>query len=496
MGVIALMYLFSGFKPEGFTGNSLLSDKSIAVLAFNDMSPDGDQEYFCDGISEEIINNLVQIKELKVIGRSSSFQFKGQNPDHRVVGEKLGVSTFLEGSIRKYGNKIRVTAQLINVDDGSHIWSKTFDRDLDDIFKIQDEISQNIARQLKVSFGLSKTKEVNLDIYDIYLQAKTLLNQRGEAVDRAITLFEDILELDSTYQPAWTGLAQAWTVNSLYKVSSSEESHGLIFKQSLDLAENAARRALQLEPEDPESLAAMATIYRDRGQWGIAYDYYKRAYSLNGKSPIILEDYVQFLSAVGYVTKSLELSNILIALDPLTPLYITWHGNTLRLNKELQASIKTYKKSIEVDPNFLFSAVGALKIYLQYDRLDSALDLVNNSLAFSQARKINYSVQIKAELEKDFTFDFSQIPPELRLIHPIIALDRKDVLMETHKSKAPGSTIFGFSYWDIYNAIIYGYANDPWFKELIIDSGLVEFWKENGWPAYCKPVGDNDFVWE
>src|SRR5204862_6893647 len=161
-----------------------ISEKSIAVLPFANMSNDPEQEYFSDGMAEEILNSLAHLKDLKVAGRTSAFQFKGKNIDLREVGDKLGVSKVLEGSVRKQGNRLRITAQLINVDDGFHLWSERYDRNMDDVFAIQDEIALAITENLKVILLenekaiFTKSYTENTEAYEFYLRGRFYLNKR------------------------------------------------------------------------------------------------------------------------------------------------------------------------------------------------------------------------------------------------------------------------------------------------------------------------------
>jgi len=197
-------------------------EKSIAVLPFNNMSNDPEQDYFSDGMAEEIINSLVHIKELKIAGRTSSAQFKGKNIDLRDIGKKLGVVTVLEGSIRKQGTRIRITAQLINVEDGFHLWSEKFDREINDIFAIQDEISFAIAEQLKVTLfekdreRITKSATHNAEAYELYLKGRFHLNRRGKYVYTSIDYFKQAIALDPGYALAYAGYADACSMSAGY----------------------------------------------------------------------------------------------------------------------------------------------------------------------------------------------------------------------------------------------------------------------------------------
>lgn len=195
-----------------------IPEKSIAVLPFVNMSADQDNEYFSDGVTEEIINALTKVSDLKVIARTSSFAFKGKNVDVRTIGQQLGVSIVLEGSIRKVKNRVRITAQLINTEDGVHLWSKNYDRVLDDIFQLQDEISELIADQIRENFGhfeipvfthLPRTH--NIDAYDLWLKGSYHLKRKGfDDIKKAMRFFQDAIQLDASYADSYSSLGEAY----------------------------------------------------------------------------------------------------------------------------------------------------------------------------------------------------------------------------------------------------------------------------------------------
>lgn len=194
-------------------GEAAASEKSIAVLPFVDMSPAHDQEYFCDGISEEILDALAKIDGLRVLARTSSFAFKGRNADVAEIGQKLNVRHVLEGSLRRDGNRIRVTAQLINARDGFHVWSETFERELQGVFAVQDEITRAIVDALKVKLAVAPPARApqNTTAYDLYLQGLYLSNKADEeSLRKSLEFFQRALDLDPSYARAWTGIAKAW----------------------------------------------------------------------------------------------------------------------------------------------------------------------------------------------------------------------------------------------------------------------------------------------
>jgi TolB-like protein len=221
--------------------------KSIAVLPFVNMSNDPEQEYFSDGISEEIINTLVQIPGLKVAGRTSAFSFKNRNEDLRAVGEKLNVNTILEGSVRKSGNRIRITAQLIEASTGYHLWSQKFDRELNDVFVIQDEIAKAIVEQLQVTLEgkpaipKERLQTQNVEAYQLYLKGKAFFYKRGVDMFEGIRCFEEALKIDPDYPLALAGMAESYTMLCLHSYLSPEEAW--------PKADTVANRAFHLGPD-------------------------------------------------------------------------------------------------------------------------------------------------------------------------------------------------------------------------------------------------------
>src|SRR3989454_4411101 len=242
------------------------TEKSIAVLPFTNMSSDPEIEYFGDGIAEEIINALARLPGLRVAGRSSAFSFKGKHEDLRVIGDKLAVASVLEGSVRKAGAQLRITAQLVNVADGYDLWSERFDREPEDAFAIQEEIARTIADRLQVSLAggaertLLRPHTENLEAYQLYLKGRGLLYKRGVAIWHALEAFRAALELDPEYALASAGLADAYTLLGMYGV--------LRPPNALPQARAAARRSVELGPELAEAHNAVAG--GRGGGWGWA----------------------------------------------------------------------------------------------------------------------------------------------------------------------------------------------------------------------------------
>jgi adenylate cyclase len=232
--------------------------KSIAVLPFVNMSNDSEQEYFSDGITEEILNSLANVKDLRVAGRTSSFHFKGKNMDLRKIGQKLNVQTVLEGSVRKQGNQLRITAQLVNVEDGYHFWSERYDRAMDDIFAIQDEIALSITEKLKITL-LEKEKAIiqkrpteHTEAYDLYLKGRFYLNKRGAGIKKGLEYFQKAATIEPAVSLAYSGMADAYSILAFYGTIPPDIA--------IPKVKQNAEKAIQSDAANAEAFTALAFI--------------------------------------------------------------------------------------------------------------------------------------------------------------------------------------------------------------------------------------------
>jgi serine/threonine protein kinase len=310
---------------------------SIAVMPFVDMSPEQDQEYFCDGMSEEIINALTQIDGLRVIARTSAFAFKGKSEDIREIGRKLDVGTLLEGSVRKAGNRIRITAQLITVSDGSHIWSERYDRDLDDVFAVQDEIAKVIVERLRGELTprearrLTTPRQIDPGTHEAYLRACHYMGRhiismtnRPDEQDRAVELFREAINRDPEYADAWSGLAITY---SLLRRWGGRKDAGA-------LAREAAARALELDETDALAHTALGRIAEAEGLgWEAADREFELALELGPGSAaahtsfgfhLCLEG--RFRRGIAELTRGLELDPLEYSRHSSLEIGLLWAG--------------------------------------------------------------------------------------------------------------------------------------------------------------------------
>jgi serine/threonine protein kinase len=365
---------------------------SIAVLPFRDMSPQQDQAYFCEGIAEELINALVKIEGLRVAARTSSFQFKDRGTDIHKIGEQLNVTTVLEGSIRKAGDRLRITAQLIKVEDGFHIWSEKYDRDLDDIFAIQDEISLSIVDRLKVRLlrdersALIKRHTIDQEAHSLYLKGLYFWNRRLEGgMRKALELFQQAIEKDPGYALAHVGIADVHTVTGFFGYLSPSET--------FPKAKAAAEKALAIDGtlgEAHASLAWATTCYD--WDWPSAEKLYARAIDLNPQYATAHEWYAIHLWAMGRFDEAIAEAERARELDPLSLIINTIVGIAYYFAGRYDESIANHKKALELDPNFLLANTYLTMPYVEEGKYDAAVDIMRRveSAAAEHAYSLGY----------------------------------------------------------------------------------------------------------
>jgi serine/threonine-protein kinase len=288
---------------------------SIAVLPFLNMSPDKDQEYFSDGISEEILNALAQVEGLRVIGRTSSFSMKGRNEDLRAIGQRLNAANLLEGSVRRSGQRVRITAQLIEAAGGSHLWSQEFDRELTDVFAVQEEIARDVVAALRLKLlpaAGQPAPTVNADAHDLYLRGIALMARgSGEAFELAVEAFAKAVERDPTYALAWAALSRArfWAADQGTKLDPSTE-----WPKALQ----AAERAITLAPTLGEAYLARGGLRQAVKQdWAAAQIDLERARALSPGNSEVLMQYGSLLIAVGRLPEASAVLEQAVDRDPL-----------------------------------------------------------------------------------------------------------------------------------------------------------------------------------
>ncbi len=465
----------------------LLRDPSIAVLPFTDISPEQDQGYFSDGISEELLNVLVKVKGLKVASRTSSFTYKDSTQSLAEIAEELKVDHVLEGSVRKAGNRVRITAQLIDADTDRHIWSETFDRELVDIFAIQDEIANAIVAALSTELGiLPETRNIsvatatdNLDAYELYLKARGLFLARKQ-LEESIVLFERAVELDPKFTRAWEGLA------AVYAIAESWQFTGREWK---NLAIQAAKRALELDPGLSTPWAVMGEIAKQKGD---------------------------FVSAMDHTSRAIQL-------DPSNATNYLWRGidySTLGFQTEAIADLK---RCLEIDPAYANCKRHlAMSSMIENDN-ELALSLIQQiagvgltnpfHIQFTQ-RLVSLGNRLAATLllfsvaGADRTFPAAAVVDAMEFPERDHGRGLEKLLNwgETYESTPaifPNLMAVFKAYrlvepdgynnrwvWLKENA---GFRSSEYFAPYMTMTGALAYWREKGFPPGCRPLAGDDF---
>jgi TolB-like protein/class 3 adenylate cyclase/Tfp pilus assembly protein PilF len=360
------------------------SQKSIAVLPFINLGNDPEQEYFGEGIAEDIINSLTHIRDLKVAGRMSSFQFKSEKANLREIGEKLGVSNVLEGSIRKQGNTVRVIVQLINIKDGFHLWSEKFDRPLNDIFSIQDEIALAITEKLKVTLlaneldKLTQSPTQNSDAYDLYLKGRFYVIRRGTYVLTGLEYFLKAINIDKNFALAYAGCADAYLLLATYGMASPRE---LMIK-----AKDNAEKAIAINPMLCEPYCSLAYYYTCyEWNWDAAKKNFIQSLELNQRyNEVHLRYGYNYLCWIeGNFPEAEKHGLAAIKVEPLHSISYGTYSLILHAAGKFEKALQVCKAGIDLDANSFLCRLNEGNIYLAMERFDEAIASYNAALEIS-----------------------------------------------------------------------------------------------------------------
>ena len=358
--------------------NPAARQPSIAVLPFTNMSRDADDEYFSDGLSEEIINALVKVPGLKVIARTSAFAFKGQNTDIRKIAEVLGVANVLEGSVRRAGNRIRVTAQLITAADGSHLWSERYDRQMEDIFEVQDEISRAITDQLKVALVGVKQATRNLEAYELYLKGRHLANQRlPVTVRQAINAFEEAIKLDPEFALAYSGLADCYGILRVYGWISAAEGGAPALA--------AMSKAVALAPNVWEVIFSRGFYTFYFGNWREAGPDFQKAVLCNSQSSLA-QGYMGIFHGMNRrADEAVAHTMQACRQDPVSPYIHGLSACCFHLLDQFDKAERYARKALDLQPNYLFGLWMLGLSLSSQGRHEEAVETIEQVVAISRA---------------------------------------------------------------------------------------------------------------
>lgn len=469
------------------------TDKSIAVLPFLDMSDSKDQGYFADGLSEELINRLTQLDGLLVTGRTSSFFFKGRNDDLRSIGEQLSVGHVLEGSVRKSGEQLRVTAQLIDVSTGFHLWSDVFDSPYSDVFEIQEEIAESVATALAVRLNVGEMGKLvggtnDVEAFEEFMLGGAVQKQfTAEAILQAIQHFKRATELDPGFALAWVRLGNAYRVVRLTLGDDEAEN----WQQ---LADDAIGRALSLAPNEDYVLRTAAYVEVDRQNWTQAQRYFDQL--LADQPPGSQNEshaYLDLLAKVGKADEAVLRRERVLIRDPLHPDTAMYLGHLYLMQGRFNDAFEQFEAGMQLE---------GYRVQLSHEGLVTALASRQPTLATRWLdRVIEYQQPGGKGVHEAMRERFGDTGAALDWIRRGFE----------NQSISDYYVIVWASYYQDYELAIAAMRRTPdlwafWtpltepvrqtaaFKRILDEIGLVDYYREYGWNDYCRPLGTDDFV--
>ncbi len=462
---------------------------SIAVMAFDDLSPAHDQEYFSDGMSEEILNALAKVKGLKVMGRGSSFEYKGKNVGARQVGQALGVAHLLQGSVRRQGDKLRISASLVQTSDGAQVWAQSYDGNLADVFALQESCARDIAAQLKVTLAAGELVAKASDspqAYALFVEAQTLVNRRfGDSLPRALVLLQKATALDPKFARAWSKQAVAYAVLAQYTATD--------WAANWTLSDAAAHRALALDPNDAEAYAAISYNALSQRRYVQMVEPMRRALALDPDNGSVAFWASNETSAMGRTSAARTQLDDMLARDPHNPLLLFYQGFMLWRLHDVAGS-RDMVRRIGND---------------QYPYAQMMLSWHSDAAGDTEkavAQQVNAFAPIEsgfthAELETLFRGVFQGDAAKAAALKVLDARSGSGwaptlllYLGQPSRSFAAfekGKTGLSDAYlnwlWQP-EAWSRKARQDPAFPAFAKRIGMLDYWKQNGWPDLCKPA--------
>lgn len=462
---------------------------SIAVLPFADLSEEGDQQFFTDGLSEELLNLLVRVDGLRVASRTSAFAFRDSSLGIPQIAATLGVAHVLEGSVRKSGDRIRITAQLIDATTDRHLWSENYDRDLEDIFAIQDEIGNAIVAALRDEFGLTDTASIdvtastsNMDAYALYLEAREKFLKRQDLL-QSIELFRRAVELDPGFARAWEGLAAVEIVTDDWVFDDGVEH--------VPLAVEAANRALSLDPTLSMPYAVLALYeYGTRFDFLLGEDLYRKAVELDPKNTTAWLWYGIAMNEYGFFARGEEFLRTCVDIDPG---YLNcWHHLSLSLLSQgrVDEALDVFEPTLK--SNFHSVSEAFVPYYVMNDQVLLAMMLAHANFRDSSAPVAEWIAAIEAP-GADHTVGYARLKDWERNQSSGLKLSDIGVVLlpfgeyEEFARNAYANRLY------LWLPEAAGFRKTRFFKTMVEETGILRYWQERGFPDHCRPIGADDF---
>jgi TolB-like protein/DNA-binding winged helix-turn-helix (wHTH) protein/Tfp pilus assembly protein PilF len=506
LGVFALIlvgiqrYVATDDAAQGSIPNGVLetspevdparATNSIAVLPFVNLSSDAEQEYFSDGLSDELLSNLAQGTDLRVTARTSSFAFKGSDKSIQEIARALGVAHVLEGSVRRAGNRLRITAQLINASDGYQLWSQTYNPDLGDVFAIQQEIAASVAGSLSATLGVAPRgsglggTEVP-EAYALYLAARAHY-ARGTRADneRCRDYLNQAIELDPDFASAWAYKAIAHSHAQSLFPERSEEEH--------EAAVRAAQRAIELEPNLGLAHGALGYEWSQQRELVRGEEEYRKALAL-GQPAHSLAAYSVLQLAVGNIDKARASFRAGREYDPLNQVIVAFLIGTHHLAGDTRAALAEYERGKVAYSNWVFGDFNAIVVRLSSGEVRSPTELPLDAGDIDRAAMEHFYEPERALQALRILYADERYADQIarrRLAVWAAYFGDPELALWAMKDSVTASTLNAFLLWfPLFSQV----RQQPGFKNLMRDLGFVAYWRAYGWPKYCQPSGGDDF---
>ena len=418
----------------------------------------------------------------------------GQFVSGQVIGEELGVAHIIEGSVRKAGDDLRITAQLIRVSDGFHLWSESYNRKMDSVFAVQEEIARAVAEALQIPLGLSSAalvthRTTDMEAYEKYLRARHWIRERDIHLADAVSALEEVVASEPDFAPAWAMLSTSRGLLPIFRKTYKGKT--LTRVESDRIAEQAARRALALDDQLAEAHYAMANVLRNSGRWSAAEAAYERAYELDSQSVDIIEDYSEFLMMVGRLKDAVNIARKAYELGDQMPLAMVTYADALYNARRYDEAVTLLHRIREIAPGFSWASHLLVANDVLSGQYSAALDefsACNSCLDRSFFAHLPEALSALSEGRATQLSREQIIKIELADIWYLVGDDNLYLEGLSVRAQARDYRVFANN-----GALMDLIRTRPRYRQLVTEIGLVAYWRERGWPDYCQPKGDDDF---